>query len=515
MKSYSQLIHFSVYYLIYCIIVYLSFKLSSGNDSDLKEDKLIMQRKHTYLRSLLLSALMFAVTGIGGLFGIVPTARAAVVTGLHVSGNQLLDAENHIFRPLGVNRAGAEYMCDASGDTTVFDGPSDATSVNAMASWQINTVRVPLNEDCWLGINGYPAANYSATQYQQAVVDYVNLLNAHNLVAILDLHWSAPGSTQSNKQLAMPDLDHAPAFWNSVATTFKSNSSVIFDLYNEPFAKSWSCWLHGSTAASASPCSDVSFAVAGMQTLVNTVRNAGATNPIMLGGLAYANNLSQWLQNEPDDPSSGLIASFHLYNFNACNSASCWDTQVGQVAAQLPVVTGEMGENDCAHSFIDVAMSWFDQHDIGYLGWAWNTYNCSSFPSLISNYDGTPTAYGQGLKNHLADLRANDGMACKVKYTSYGQWGTGFTTNITITNTGTSTINGWTLTFTFPGNQQVVQGWNGQFSQQGAQVTIRDAGYNGTIAAGDSTDIGFNGSYSISNHKPTVFFLNGQACRNS
>lgn len=316
----------------------------------------------------------------------------------------MLNGANLAVRPLGVDRSGSEYMCGSSGSTVVFDGPSDAASVSAMKSWDINTVRVPLNEDCWLGINGYPAAQYSAATYQQDIVDFVNLLNSNGLMVILDLHWNAPGSQQSNAQQIMPDLDHAPAFWTSVANTFKGNSSVIFDLYNEPHPNSWDCWKNGSTAASASPCNEVGFAVAGMQMLVNTVRATGATNVLILGGLAWSNDLSQWLQNEPTDPDNNLAASFHLYNFNACSNTSCWDSQVAPVAAQVPVVTGEMGENDCASSFINTAMSWLDQHNIGYLGWAWDTYDCSSFPSLITNYDGTPTAFGQGLHDHLIAL---------------------------------------------------------------------------------------------------------------
>ena len=47
----------------------------------------------------------------------------------------------------------------------------------------------------------------------------------------------------------MPDADHAPDFWTSVANTFKNNSAVIFDLYNEPYLDNnqdttagWECW---------------------------------------------------------------------------------------------------------------------------------------------------------------------------------------------------------------------------------------------------------------------------------
>lgn len=124
----------------------------------------------------------------------------------------------------------------------------------------------------------------------------------------------------------------------------------------------------------------------------------------MLAGLAYANDLSGWLANEPTDPLNNLVASFHLYNFNVCKDVDCWVVNVAPVAALVPLIADEIGENDCAHSFIDHAMTWLDQYGIGYLTWAWNTYDCKSFPSLISDYDGTPTTYGAGYKQHLLDL---------------------------------------------------------------------------------------------------------------
>ncbi len=100
---------------------------------------------------------------------------------------------------------------------------------------------------------------------------------------------------------------------------------------------------------------------------------------------------------------------------------------------------------------------------------------------------------------------------CKISY-AVNQWSSGFTANIMITNTGTTTINGWKLTFTFPGSQSITQGWNGVFAQTGSQVTISDAGYNSSIAAGTSVNLGFNGSWSGSNPNPTSFSLNGKVC---
>jgi hypothetical protein len=140
-----------------------------------------------------------------------------------------------------------------------------------------------------------------------------------------------------------------------------------------------------------------------MQSLVDAVRSTGATQPIMVGGLAWANDMSGWLANEPSDPAHALVVSFHNYNFNTCSPA-CWDSTVAPVAAQVPVVTGELGENDCAHGYIDQYMAWADSHGISYLGWTWDTWDCSNGPALISNYDGTPTAFGIGFRDHLALL---------------------------------------------------------------------------------------------------------------
>ena len=311
-----------------------------------------------------------------------------------VSGNQLRGINGSPLRLLGVNRSGTEYACVQGWG--IFDGPSDATSINAIGSWHVNAVRVPLNEDCWLAINGVNPA-YSGANYQNAVVSYVNTLNSKGMAAILDLHWNGPGTQLATGQRVMADADHSPAFWTSVATTFKSDAGVMFDLYNEPHDISWSCWRDGCTTSDG-------WQTAGMQSLVNAVRNTGARQPIMVGGLGWSSDLSQWLTYKPTDPANQLVASFHLYNFSGCNTASCWDANVAPVAASVPVVTGELGESDCGHGFIDQYMAWADAHNVSYLGWTWDTWDCSSGPALITNYDGTPTAFGAGLKNHLAAL---------------------------------------------------------------------------------------------------------------
>ena len=333
-------------------------------------------------------------------------AAAPAMTGLHVVGNQIVNGDGQGVRLLGVNRSGMEFACIQGWG--ISDGPLDATSVAAMASWKINTVRVPLNEDCWLGINGVPAA-YGGANYQSALANYVSLLNNAGLAVILDLHWAAPGTNAANGQQPMPNRDHSITFWQQVANAYKGNSSVVFDLYNEPYpdsnqdtAEAWRCWRDGGT------CAGMSYPAAGMQELLNAVRGTGATNLVLVGGVGYAGILTNWLTYRPTDSGNNLAASWHVYNFSWCPSQSCWESMIAPVAAQVPVVTGEIGENDCAHGFVDPLMAWLDAHGISYLAWTWNTWNCGGGPALISNFDGTPTNFGQGIKAHFADL-ANGG----------------------------------------------------------------------------------------------------------
>jgi hypothetical protein len=103
------------------------------------------------------------------------------------------------------------------------------------------------------------------------------------------------------------------------------------------------------------------------------------------------------------------------------------------------------------------------------------------------------------------------GSACKVTYATQ-TWTGGFTANVTIANTGTTAISGWTLGFTFPSGQQVSQGWGATWAQSGATVSAVNADYNRTIAPGSSVGGGFNGTFSGSNPAVTSFTLNDVAC---
>ncbi|MBO2448840.1 glycoside hydrolase family 6 protein [Actinomadura barringtoniae] len=113
----------------------------------------------------------------------------------------------------------------------------------------------------------------------------------------------------------------------------------------------------------------------------------------------------------------------------------------------------------------------------------------------------------------LVGSQASAAAGCKVTY-SVNQWNTGFTANLSVTNLG-DTLNGWTLEWDFAGNQQVTQGWSGEFSQSGKHVTVKNPSWGGTLATGATATPGFNASYSGTNTAPTEFKLNGTLCTGS
>lgn len=369
-----------------------------------------------------------------------------------VEGAHLVNAVSEKeLRLVGFDVPGTESACVL--DQGFGLGPMNEAEAQAIAAKHANVVRVPLNEDCWLGINGMPES-YAGAAYQTAIANWVRLLNHVGLAVVLDLHWSAPGTTKATGQWPMPDADHSVLFWSQVASTFRSDPSVIFDLFNEPDAgrqnptsADWECWRNGCTgtfqkctsqqtptasasglATSGTPgpkCIAVTYKAAGMQQLLDAVRSAGAEQAVMVAPLANASDFCgmqsaiegsaqecPWLLWMPSDPDQQVIASFHVYPSVPCSTESCWNASVATVASQVPVITGEMGEMDCTATFVQSYMSWADEHDISYLGWAWDPGRagvdaaaeaCSTH--LVSTFLGAPgTPAGRAMFENLQAL---------------------------------------------------------------------------------------------------------------
>jgi hypothetical protein len=304
----------------------------------------------------------------------------------------------------------------------VTDHP--AVETQTMASWGIDVVRLPLNQDCWLGTDGAPTAGSgSAAEYRQRVKSRVDAIHAAGMVAILDLHWTAPAGKQAYGQRPMADAQ-SNTFWSQVAAAYKNDPSVMFELFNEPYSRdntlSWSCWKSGGCNVpdvnDETPTNGSFYPAVGMATLVATVRATGAKQPLLLGGLNYANDLTGWLANAPTD--SQLVAAWHNYPGQGCWNTpgnDCWDTTILSVASHVPVLMTEFGFVAGDTGEFDATMAWADQHGMGYLPWAWwvndpSDDDASKLYALVDGADFHPKSpAGVKYHGHLAQLASAGG----------------------------------------------------------------------------------------------------------
>ncbi|WP_248959603.1 cellulose binding domain-containing protein [Sphaerisporangium perillae] len=96
------------------------------------------------------------------------------------------------------------------------------------------------------------------------------------------------------------------------------------------------------------------------------------------------------------------------------------------------------------------------------------------------------------------------GGGCAATYTVTNSWQGGFQGDVAVKNTGTAAITGWTVKWTFANGQTITQLWNGTLTQTGADVTVKNASYNGNLAAGASTSFGFSGTWTTANTVPAT-----------
>jgi len=110
---------------------------------------------------------------------------------------------------------------------------------------------------------------------------------------------------------------------------------------------------------------------------------------------------------------------------------------------------------------------------------------------------------------------AAPGGPCTVAFNTQ-EWDRGATINLTVTNTSGRDINGWTLTFILSGNQDVQNGWNGDWEQDEDRVSVDSYDWNANLPAGGSVALGANverkGGGKKRHDPPSDYRLNGARC---
>ncbi|MEN8906047.1 MAG: cellulose-binding domain-containing protein [Clostridiales bacterium] len=105
--------------------------------------------------------------------------------------------------------------------------------------------------------------------------------------------------------------------------------------------------------------------------------------------------------------------------------------------------------------------------------------------------------------------------ASAVTYNIENDWETGAIVNVSINNDSSTTINGWEIKWTFPGNQNIINMWGADFTQNDSSVTVTNLDWNSTIDVGSTVNFGFLINYSGSNSIPSDIVLNGKTSKDT
>jgi endoglucanase len=373
-----------------------------------------------------------------------PTVSAAgdpAELALRIEGARFVDGQGRTVQPRGVNYSGFEFAvmqgwssADPSGAQA---GQSGGPRWSALQSWNVNTLRLPLNEASWLGkpctdTEGVEQDPDPANNYRAAVEGQVKQAIAAGLYVILDLHWSAPGRTCPLLQMQMANADNSLDFWRSVAETFKDQPAVLFELFNEPFTNfgfsgnAWTAVMHGvggrftsypaTSAGGVWKEIDTEWAVASYQAMLDTVRATGARNIVLVGSLQYAQDLSGWLIHRATDPLQQMAAVWHPYPTFGAAWGSPEHSQPNEapqvfehardiIAAGIPLIATEVGDRNTPGTvgapLVTTITDWADTHGVGVLGWGWNVWQEPDHV-LIRDVDGSPTdGYGRTFRDWL------------------------------------------------------------------------------------------------------------------
>ncbi len=277
-----------------------------------------------------------------------------------------------------------------------------------MASWGANVVRIALNQDFWLS-SAVLYDSYYATTVQAAVTS----AEKAGMDVILDLHWSDQGdlSVSSTAQQGAGYSNQQPMadansveFWREIATLYKGDGHVLFELYNEPHGISWDVWLHGGNAGG--------FTAVGMQDLYDAIRGTGANNVVIAGGNSWAYDLSSVGASGVHVDGYNVMYATHPYERSS--SPSGWESTFGHLETSdfAPVIATEFGDTTvptCTGAWDHALIQFADANAMSWTAWGWyvtdppgDPQGCG-FPSLILDWlDATPTLQGAAVKAALS-----------------------------------------------------------------------------------------------------------------
>lgn len=439
----------------------------------------------------------------------VQPASAAV--GLHVVGRNIVEANGQTFVMRGINHE----------HTWFTNQTSSFANVKALGA---NTVRVVLSGGRW-------TANTAAD-----VTNVINLCKQNKLICVLENH----DTTGYGEDGAAYTLDQAVNYWISIKSALVGQENYVsINIGNEPIGNNNPAQWTSATAAA-----------------IQRMRANGFEHLLMVDapnwGQDWQNVMRDTGQTVLDaDTQRNTVLSIHMYSVYAQASTIISYLDAFQ-AKGWPLVIGEFGwQFDSSQVDDQTLLAQAVSRNLGYLGWSWAGNNDPILDMATGFNPAALTTWGVRIFNGTNGIKATAtqatiyngttttsppvstppvstppvstppvstppvstppvttspaaGRSCTATYSRLGQWPSGFQGDVRVT-AGSSALSSWTVTLTFANGQTVTQIWSATQTTSGSTVTARNVSYNGSLAAGASTNFGFLGSWNNStNANPTV-----------
>jgi hypothetical protein len=349
--------------------------------------------------------------------------ETATAAALHVAGNQLENARGQVVVLRGVNIDGMEGWGNPAGglvyDQDVIDQVQAA--LTAAISWNANLIRLPINQDFWLGLDpGVNSASYIADV--DALVGQASKAGIHVMLVAKVTDGGTGNPLLESGDYSLPD-ENTALFWKSVAAHYANNPAVMFDLFNEPghYNASYSQWMNGTAAFSENvDGNQITYASPGMEGLIEAIRGipGSCQNIIAAEGLNYSQDFSEigaaiTAGNGLTDSANELIYSAHIYPGtvpDASQTASLNSIIPASITSRYPIYIGEWGADidpgaegtpsPSAHDWNQNMLNWLATTPYSWSAWAMNAE-----PWLTYQGTTTPTTYfGVLVKNYLTTL---------------------------------------------------------------------------------------------------------------
>ncbi|MEU9170749.1 cellulase family glycosylhydrolase [Streptomyces sp. NPDC048420] len=486
------------------------------------------------LRRALCAAALLLPLLVGAQTAQAAEARADAGAGYwHTSGRQILDASGQPVRIAGINWFGFE-----TGNYVVHGlwSRDYKSMIDQMKSLGYNTIRIPFSDDIFkpgtvpnsIDFSSGKNADLQGLNSLGILDKIVSYAGQDGLKVILDRHRPDAGGQSALWYTAAVPESTWIANLKALATRYKGQDAVVgIDLHNEPHDPAcWGCgdasldWRlaaqrAGNAVLGVNP--DLLIFVEGVQTF-NGVSGWWGGN--LMGVAQYPVQLSvanRVVYSAHDYATSVAQQSWFSDPSFPANMPGIWDKYWGYIFKQniAPVWVGEFGTtltSTVDQKWLAALVSYlrptstYGADSFHWTFWSWNPNSGDTGGILKDDWQTVDTVKDGYLASVKAPGFPGSGggtdpgdpgggtAACTAAYSVSSDWGGGFNAEVKVTNSGTTALKSWKVTWTWPGAQKVTSMWNASYTQTGSAVTATNASHNGAVAVGGSASFGFGGA---------------------